>query len=143
MEVLEKPSAKPAKVLHASDLELPEYQPASDDSDNSSEDSSEVDDGMYIIANSLLDLHLLLETASMLYTEFVNVLHWTIPGRSGLVLSGIFLVLEMSSHYSLLYFLAGLFTIATGFNLILVNAANLLRTTWTGLSVKDFNHLYQ
>lgn len=79
----------------------------------------------------------------MIYQEFVSLIYWNIPGRSGIVLGGILSLLLLTSYYSLLYVVAASLTIATGFNLVFVNFYNFIRTVWTGLPVETFAHPFQ
>lgn len=85
----------------------------------------------------------ILDVAMMVYFEFMDLIYWEIPGRSGIILGGILSSLILTRYYSLLYVLAGSLTILTGFNLIFVNAYNLVRTVWTGLPSDELIHPYQ
>lgn len=94
--------------------------------------------GLY--TNGLL---LITDVAIMIYFEFLALIYWEIPGRSGIVLGGILSSLILTRYYSLLYVFAATITIVTGFNLIFVNAYNFIRTIWTGLPSDEFPHPYQ
>ncbi|KAF1804220.1 Reticulon-domain-containing protein [Mucor lusitanicus] len=78
----------------------------------------------------------------LMYMEFMDLIYWEIPGRSGIILAGILSSLILTRYYSLLYVFAATLTILTGFNLVFVNAYNLIRTVWTGLPVEEFLHPY-
>ncbi|KAL9542712.1 hypothetical protein MBANPS3_008466 [Mucor bainieri] len=78
----------------------------------------------------------------LMYMEFMDLIYWEIPGRSGIILGGILSSLILTRYYSLLYVFAASLTILTGFNLVFVNAYNLIRTVWTGLPVEEFLHPY-
>ncbi|GAN11221.1 hypothetical protein MAM1_0508d10780 [Mucor ambiguus] len=78
----------------------------------------------------------------LMYMEFMDLIYWEIPGRSGIILAGILSSLILTRYYSLLYVFAASLTILTGFNLIFVNAYNLIRTVWTGLPAEEFLHPY-
>ncbi|CEP17114.1 hypothetical protein [Parasitella parasitica] len=82
------------------------------------------------------------DVALLMYMEFMDLIYWEIPGRSGIILAGILASLVLTSYYSLLYVFAGTLTILTGFNLIFVNAYNGIRTVWTGLAAEEFPHPY-
>lgn len=79
----------------------------------------------------------------LIYFEFMDLIYWEIPGRTGIILTGILASLVLTRYYSLLYVLAGSLTILTGFNLIFVNIYNFIRTVWTGLPVHELVHPYQ
>lgn len=78
-----------------------------------------------------------------MYTELVSLVHWEIPGRSGIVFCGILSSLILTRYYSLLYVFAAILTIMTGFNLIFVNAYTLIQAIWTGLPIQQSQHPYQ
>ncbi|KAK4520126.1 uncharacterized protein ATC70_008256 [Mucor velutinosus] len=78
----------------------------------------------------------------LMYMELMDLIYWEIPGRSGIILVGIFSSLILTHYYSLLYVFAASLTILTGFNLIFVNAYNAIRTVWTGLPTNEFLHPY-
>lgn len=80
------------------------------------------------------------DVATMIYQEFVALIYWNIPGRSGIVLGGILSFLLLTRYYSLLYVCAASLTIATGFNLVFVNFYNTIRSVWSGLPVEHFAH---
>ncbi|CAO0793920.1 unnamed protein product [Mucor circinelloides] len=82
------------------------------------------------------------DIALLMYMEFMDLIYWEIPGRSGIILTGILSSLILTRYYSLLYVFAASLTILTGFNLIFVNAYNLIRTVWTGLPAEEFLHPY-
>lgn len=79
----------------------------------------------------------------MIYFEFLALIYWEIPGRSGIILGGILSSLILTRYYSLLYLVAATLTIVTGFNLIFTNTYNFIRTIWTGLPATEFPHPYQ
>lgn len=91
----------------------------------------------YFTQNAMLDV------AMLIYFEFMDLIYWEIPGRTGIILTGILASLVLTRYYSLLYVLAGSLTVLTGFNLIFVNAYNLIRTVWTGLHKDELIHPYQ
>jgi hypothetical protein len=78
-----------------------------------------------------------------MYTEFIHVIYWKIPGRSGIILGGVLSTLILTRYYSLLYVSAAVLTIMTGFNLIFVNAYTSIQSVWSGLPLKDSQHPYQ
>lgn len=84
-----------------------------------------------------------IDVATMIYQEFVALIYWNIPGRSGIVLGGILSFLLLTRYYSLLYVCAASLTIATGFNLVFVNFYNTIRSVWSGLPVEHFAHPFQ
>lgn len=90
-----------------------------------------------------LKLTCYIDVATMIYQEFVALIYWNIPGRSGIVLGGILSFLLLTRYYSLLYVCAASLTIATGFNLVFVNFYNTIRSVWSGLPVEHFAHPFQ
>ncbi|KAG2199510.1 hypothetical protein INT47_009964 [Mucor saturninus] len=82
------------------------------------------------------------DVAMLIYFEFMDLIYWEIPGRTGIILMGILGSLVLTRYYSLLYVLAGSLTILTGFNLIFVNVYNFIRTVWTGLPTHELIHPY-
>lgn len=109
------------------------------------EDETEEDiNGNRKMPNKIISvINKLLDIALLMYIEFMDIIYWEITGRSGIILAGILSSLILTRYYSLLYVFAASFTILTGFNLIFVNAYNLIRTVWTGLPTEEFLHPYQ
>jgi hypothetical protein len=93
--------------------------------------------------NKTLTIPICIDIVLMLYIGFIDLIYWEIPGRSGIILASILSGLVLTRYYSLLYVFAASLTILTGFNLIFVNAYNLIRTVWTGRPVEEFTHPYQ
>lgn len=133
-------------LLSPSVCESPKHQTADEmeDIDVVEEESEENINGNRKMSNKIVSvINKLLDIALLMYMEFMDLVYWEIPGRSGIILAGVLSSLILTRYYSLLYVFAASLTILTGFNLIFVNAYNLIRTVWTGLPAEEFLHPYQ